>query len=456
MPKVSFHTLGCRLNQYETDSLATDFRRAGYEIVEFGEKTDVCVVNTCTVTDKSDRKSRNAINRAGRSVFDSESIEEATENGAENAVVVVTGCYVENNRELVEHNERVTYVVDNEHKNRIFDLVDGHFRGEIVHPNRNDGNRFGFGDARSGFHTRSTVKIQDGCDNFCTFCIIPYVRGRAESRPAPKIRYQIREMIDRGAKEIVLTGVNMGRYSYEGTTFTGLVESILELPGDFRLRLSSLEPEITGDGLIELIGHEKFCPHLHLCLQSGSERVLLSMRRQYTAAEYRALTDSIRDRYPDFNLTTDILVGFPGETEEDFEQTCRTAREIGFTHIHTFPYSIRTGTRAARMNNQISEKEKSRRGRIIREISDENKRSYRSGMIGTTETMLVERVRNGELSGYGEHYVPIVVPADAIDRSGCDGPGDTNGCKMRNTFLDVRITGIRDEKEPLLCGNPVS
>ena len=417
--KVAFRTLGCRLNQYETDAIATDFRRGGYEVVPFDSDADCYVVNTCTVTDRSDRKSRQLIFQTRRP-------------GA-NPVVVVTGCFVERNNGFLEDQPHITYGIDNDHKYRIFDLVDSHFTGETFDLSELTRNRFGYSDGREGFHTRATVKIQDGCNNFCSFCIIPFVRGRAESRDAVDVLDQAKRTVDSGARELVLTGVNMGRYEHGEVTFVELIARILEIPGDFRLRLSSIEPDFAGstEAFLDIIGHPRFCPHLHLCLQSGSERILLAMRRQYTAAEYRDLVEDIRKRHPRINFTTDVLVGFPGETEEDFDDTAMMARTVGFSHIHTFPYSPREGTPAARMVDQTEERVKYERAEVIRRISNENRLKYRESFIGARQKMLVERVDNG-LHGYGEHYFPIVVR-------------DNHESEWKNRYVSVRIDSIEKE-----------
>ena len=258
---------------------------------------------------------------------------------------------------------------------------------------------FGFTVAEKSFHTRSMIKIQDGCDNFCTFCIVPMVRGRAVSRPEKDILENIRQVIDLGYKEIVLTGVNISRYDHEGLNFTGLLEKILELEGNFRVRISSIEPEGFGNQLYDLFSHEKLCPHLHLCLQSGSDRILMQMRRVYTLPSYMNIVDQLRARFPLFNFTTDIMVGFPGETEEDFEATCKVIREVGFSHVHTFKYSVREGTRAARMDDQIPSKIKNERSIIVRNLAAENKLRYRKLFAGLTQTVLVENITGWNCQG---------------------------------------------------------
>jgi threonylcarbamoyladenosine tRNA methylthiotransferase MtaB len=421
--KIAFKTLGCRLNQFETDSLASEFHHAGYRLVDFEDKADVYVINTCTVTNQSDKKSRNLISQASHKPGD--------------ALVVVTGCMVNSQKEALENRDASTYFVENNRKSSIFPMVQAHYEGELLHPDSLDPDVFGFKPADTTFHTRSLVKIQDGCDNFCTFCIVPFVRGRAISRDFNEIREHVLKVLDFGYREIVLTGVNIGRYEHKGTNFESLVEKILHIPGDFRVRISSIEPDGYGDPFIELFQHPKLMPHLHLCLQSGSDAVLLRMRRMYTLSEFRSIADKIRQRHPDFNLTTDIIVGFPGETDADFQSTCNVVKDIGFSHIHTFKYSRRKGTRADRMPDQVPERVKSERSEIVRRIAEENKRRYRSSLIGTTEQVLVEKTGKGMARGYGEHYVPVGFPL---------------GQAEKNMIYPVSIKEISNGEAPDLLG----
>lgn len=392
--KIAFKTLGCRLNQFETDSVVTDFFKTGYEIVDFSAPADVYVVNTCTVTNQGDHKSRTAINQAV--------------NGKEGSLVVVTGCMAESQKHYLEGRGDISYVVDNKRKGSILPLVEAHFNGEILAPSLLKEDVFGFTVAEKSFHTRSMIKIQDGCDNFCTFCIVPMVRGRAVSRPAEAVLENIRQVIALGYKEIVLTGVNISRYDHDGLNFTQLLEKILAVEGNFRVRISSIEPEGFGAPLYDLFAHEKMCQHLHICLQSGSDRVLMKMRRSYNLASYIEIIEQLKSRHSLFNFTTDIMVGFPGETEVDFAETTRVIHEVGFSHVHTFKYSIRRGTRAERLEDQIPEKIKQERSLIVRNLALENKLKYRQQFIGKTQTVLVEKVsKSGIARGYGEHYVPV-------------------------------------------------
>jgi threonylcarbamoyladenosine tRNA methylthiotransferase MtaB len=392
--KVAFKTLGCRLNQFETDAVLTDFFKAGYEIVAFNEKADVYIINTCTVTNQGDHKSKLAINHAM--------------HNKQGSLMVVTGCMAESQKEYLEKRGDIHYIVDNKNKINILPLVESHFNGEILSPGLFKHDVFGFSLTERSFHTRGMVKIQDGCDNFCTYCIVPMVRGRAISRNPGDIIGNIKALINLGYKEVVLTGVNISRYAHGDVNFTRLLEQILNLEGDFRVRISSVEPEGFYQPLIGLFAHEKMCPHLHLCLQSGSDHILMKMRRTYNVLSYLNLVEQLKNRYPLFNFTTDLLVGFPGETDADFNDSCQVIRQVGFSHIHTFKYSVRKDTRAERMPDQVSEKVKQQRSAVIRNLALENKQNYRNLFIGRQQRVLVEKVSGTNMAqGYGQHYVPV-------------------------------------------------
>ncbi len=424
---VAFKTLGCRLNQYETDALVTDFSNAGYELVDYNASPDVVIVNTCTVTNQSDTKSRSVISQTVRK--------------AKNAVVVVTGCMANNFKEKLERQDNITFVVENSRKSSILTLVDSHFSGEIVHPDQLPQDVFRYEPVRKSLHTRSAIKIQDGCDNFCTFCIIPMVRGLATSRPVADVLESVRKTVENGFKELVITGVNIGRYEDGAVKFENLLTMILELPGDFRVRISSLEPDGFGDDFVKLFAHPKLMPHLHLCLQSGSDKTLLRMRRMYDVAQFRKTVKQFRAIYSDFNFTTDIIVGFPGETEEEFQQTLDAVNEFNFSHIHTFKYSVRKGTRAERLENHLSEKVKNERSLLVRNLSVENKMNYFKSLIGQKQDVLIEKITQGTASGYGQHYAPIRFKI-------------TNG--QRNTIQTVRLTElIGDDENCYLAGELV-
>lgn len=414
--------MGCRLNQYETDALVTRFHQAGYQIVDFGTQADIAVINTCTVTNQSDQKSRNTINHAAR------------KNPA--GLVVVTGCMANNHKEQLEANEKITYVVDNERKSQIVSLVDAHFKGEVVHPDSLAGDIFGFETVDQSLHTRTSIKVQDGCDNFCTYCIVPSVRGRAVSRPLDEILENIRRVVDNGFKEIVITGVNIGRYDFGKYKLESAIEKMLELPGDFRIRISSMEPDGFGPDFHKVFRHPKMAPHLHLCIQSGSDSILKKMRRMYSTRSFMDIVETFRKEMPDFNFTTDVIVGFPGESEDDFAETSRVVKEAQFSHIHTFRYSRRKGTRADRLEEQIEERIKAERSEIIRQISEENRLDYMSSMVGKTERILIEKVNDkGMAQGYGEHYLPIQFSAPL---------------RIKNIFQDVVLEKVNPADPPLI------
>jgi threonylcarbamoyladenosine tRNA methylthiotransferase MtaB len=424
MKKVAFKTLGCRLNLYETDAIASEFSKNDYQVVDFGDDADIYVINTCTVTNQSDQKSRQVINHARK-------------QNAE-ALTVVTGCMATNYKEKLKENDRIDYVVDNEHKTSVLSVVESHYKGQVVDPDQFEKDVFNFAPAKETFHTRSFIKIQDGCDNFCTFCIVPKVRGRAVSRPAEEVFNNIRQVIDYGYKEIVLTGVNIGRYRYENFDFEKLVEAILKIEGDFRVRISSIEPDGYSESFFRLFQNPKLTPHMHICLQSGSEDILLKMRRMYTAQEFETIASKLKSDYPGFNLTTDIIVGFPGETEDDFEKTLSLVKKIGFGHVHTFKYSVRKGTRAERMPDHIPEKVKSERSESLRNVAEEAKVDYRRSFIGKTQKVLVETINGqGFARGYGENYIPVLIRHKKLNR---------------NNFYTVKITGIELNDEPILIG----
>lgn len=414
MVRVAFKTLGCRVNLYETDALASQFKAAGYEVVENEDDADIYIVNTCTVTNQSDQKCRQALNQIRRS--------------HPTAVIAATGCMVNHRKQEMLASGVINFAIDNERKYSLFNIIDSFMKGEPVDPEGFDKDLFSYSPAFDTFHTRSLIKIHDGCNNFCSYCIIPNVRGRATSRCDKEIYENIREVVDHGFKEIVLTGVNMGRYRFQDVDFERLIENILKIDGDFRVRISSIEPDNFSDHFLSLFENPKLAPHMHICLQSGAENTLREMHRHYTAAQFREMCDRIKTAIPDFNITTDVIVGFPGETEEDFAESTELCREIGFSHIHTFKYSVRTGTKAATMPNQIPETVKTERSAVIRQISAENKLKYFNRMLGKPQKMLIERIMaDGTARGYGENYIPLRLKVKGLER---------------NTFVKVTLKDV--------------
>ena len=412
---ISFKTLGCRLNLYETDALASKFREKGFMTDDDFENSDaeIFVINTCTITNQSDKKSREYINRAIK----------------KGSFVVVTGCMAEQYAKKYLPYSAQVIVVDNKHKNLVYEIVEAHLGGEIVDMKNLDGDVFGFEAAKETFHTRSIVKIQDGCNNFCSYCIVPYVRGRAVSRPVEDILNNIKTELTFGFKEIVLTGVNISKYNYEGVGFEELIRKILEIDGDFRLRIASIEPDDFSDSFVDLFRNPKLAPHIHLCLQSGSNSVLKRMHRHYTREDFMVIVDKFRSIIPNFNVTTDIIVGLPGETDEDFNQTLDVAQRIGFGHIHAFKYSRRSGTLADKMDCQIDEKIKNQRSKILRDLSEQLSADYQKSFVGKHQRILTETIEDdGFVYGYGENYVRIKMKI-------------FDGVKT-NKFYDVEIIGI--------------
>ena len=396
MKTISFKTLGCRLNLYETDALASKFRERGFVTDGDFENSDaeIYIINTCTITNQSDKKSREYINRAIR----------------KGSLVIVTGCMAEQyaNKYLADHKNVI--VVDNKHKNMIVEIVEAYLNGEFSGVDSFKGDVFGFEPAKETFHTRSIIKVQDGCNNFCAYCIVPYVRGRAVSRPVDDILNNINTELSYGFKEVVLTGVNISKYNYNGVDFEQLIKRILAIDKNFRLRIASIEPDDYSDSFIQLFKNPKLAPHIHLCLQSGSNTVLKRMHRHYTREEFLATVEKFRKVVPDFNFTTDIIVGLPGETEEDFLQTLDLAEKICFGHIHVFKYSRRSGTKADQMPDQVDEKIKNARSKQLRTLADRLTQRYLAQMIGKPQTVLTETIENdGFIYGYGENYIRLKI-----------------------------------------------
>ena len=467
-PSIAFTNLGCRLNIAESDALAARFVAAGYRVVDGAGPADVVVVNTCTVTGQADRKSRNALYRAvrrdgrsgGRTGASTRppphagaaphaattASRHSRDRQASRPLVVATGCYVTAQGGVACDLPGVDYAVDNDRKSGIFDLVAAHLAGEVVDPAALPADPFGYRPGAQPLHTRATIKIQDGCDNFCTFCIIPAVRGRARSRPAPDILDEARRLLDEGHRELVLTGVNIGRYRWGEWSFSRLLEQLLDLPGDYRVRVSSLEPDPLDDRFVDLAGHERLCPHLHLCLQSGSDRVLLRMRREYDVDAYLLLVDRIRAvwrrRGVPAHFTTDVMVGFPGETDDDFARTVEVCEAVDFGHIHTFRYSPREGTRAARLPGAVPEPVKTERSTAVRALAAAGRRRLAQRLAGHRQRVLVEQVDGALATGYGESYLRIQT---AITTGRRPEPGEWHPVTVGGPLPDGRLAALPDD-----------
>lgn len=405
MPTVSFMTLGCKVNQFETETIEGLFHRAGYETVPFGKAADVCVINTCSVTALGEKKSRQIIRRARR------------EN--ENAIIVATGCYAQLSPQELAKLDGVRLVVGTRDRARIVELVE--------QAAREDGVIFDVGDimAADSFEdiplydtptrTRAFLKIQEGCENFCTFCIIPYARGPLRSRPLESVRREAKKLIDAGFKEIVLTGIHIGAYGRdlaENVTLADAAREILALGGLSRLRLGSLESVELSDELFSLLRDEpRLAKHLHLPLQAGSDAILHAMNRHYDTATFARLLENVRRNIPDVSITTDVIVGFPGETDALFEESLDFVSRMGFAKVHVFPYSRREGTPAARMAGQLPTSVKKERVRRMEEAAETAAKAFREQFLGKTEDVLFETETEGISDGLTGGYFRVYTDA---------------------------------------------
>jgi threonylcarbamoyladenosine tRNA methylthiotransferase MtaB len=424
MGTVAFVTLGCKVNQAESESMAGLFRRRGYRTEPGGRGADVIVVNTCSVTHLGERKSRQMIRKAVR------------ENPG--AVVVVTGCFAQLSPAEVGAMKGVDVVIGTQDRHRIVELVETAVQGrQAVFDVHEIGRDALFEDipvAEGTVRTRAFLKIQEGCENFCSYCIIPYARGPFRSRSLESIHREATQLGAMGFREVVLTGINLGAYGRE-TGGSGLVEAVrtvLSVPSIDRIRLSSIESLELGDDLIDLLaGESRVCPHLHLPLQSGEDTVLSAMNRPYTADDFKALAAKVRSRVPMLALTTDIIVGFPGETRELFEETLRFAGEMNFAKIHVFPYSKRQGTPAALFPGQIDEAEKKRRVQRLAELSNESGETFRRRHVGLNVPVLVETVGDRFAEGLTSNYLRVYVE------------NVNNGTEtIANRMIQVQLTGL--------------
>lgn len=405
--KAAFHTLGCKVNQYETEAMKKIFRENGYEIVGEHEFADVYVINTCTVTAVADRKSRQYIRRMKK--VNPESI------------VAVTGCYVQINPREVKAIDGVDIVAGTGEKHRIIDYING-----IASPE--GGNLESFVEmgpvASTDSRTRAYIKIQDGCNRFCSYCVIPYARGPVRSRPLDNILAEAEQLISSGCKELVLTGINTALYGMENNPeefgLEPVIEAINGLPGDFRIRLSSLEPAVVNSEYVKkLFRFDKLCRHLHMSAQSGSDRVLAAMNRPYNRQGYMELVKTLCAFDPCYGISTDIIVGFPGETEKDFEDSCKLAAHCGFCKTHIFKYSKRPETKAATMPDQISPQVKADRSDRLQRIASEASKAFfkmnlEEARRGRTQQVLLEEVtKDGRfISGYTGNYIRTYIPYD--------------------------------------------
>lgn len=414
--KVGICSLGCKVNIYEAEFVANILKENNYEIVDFEDKADIYIINTCSVTNESDKKSRKMINRARKNNKD--------------AIIIVMGCYSQLNADKID----ADIILGNKDKSNIVKLIEEYKTKNNKITKIYDLTKTKFEEMEiSKFtnHTRAFVKIQDGCNAFCSYCIIPYARGRVRSKDKASVIKEVTKLVNNGYKEIVLTGIHTGRYGIDiNTTLEELLKELVEIPNIYRIRLSSIEINEITPGIIKLLKENKvMAKHLHIPLQSGSNKILKLMNRRYNKEEFKNMITKIKE-IPNISLTTDLIVGFPNETEEDFKETLDTLNEIKFTKIHTFPYSRRNGTPAAAMENQVPPEVKKERVHKIIKLSDKDEEEFYKSNIGKTYDGVVEVHPNGEVIVHTSNYIPVIVE-DNLEN---------------NTIVNVKITSVDKKK----------
>ena len=434
MRKAALHNLGCKVNAYETEAMQQLLEEAGYEIVPFQEKADVYVINTCSVTNIADRKSRQMLHRAKKMNPD--------------AVVVAAGCYVQAAGEELKKDAAIDVIIGNNRKKDLVPLLDEYFAGKHVE----EDSLIDIGKTREyealhinkiADHTRAFIKIQDGCNQFCSYCIIPYTRGRVRSRKPEEIMEEIKGLVDRGYREVVLTGIHLSSYGLDldGITLLDLMVKIDKIQGLERLRLGSLEPRIVTEEFTRtLAGLRTICPHFHLSLQSGCDETLKRMNRHYTTEDYEARCRLLREVFDHPAITTDVIVGFPGETEEEFALTKEYLERIHFYEMHIFKYSRREGTKAAVMKDQIPESVKAERSDVLLSLETKMSEEYRKHYGDSVLSVLFEEITviDGKeyLTGYTPQYVRAALPV--TDREICS--------RMAGNIFEVQAEGfVTDE-----------
>ncbi len=435
--KVALHNLGCKVNAYEVEAMQQLLEEAGYEIVPFQEGADVYLINTCTVTNIADRKSRQMLHKAKKMNPD--------------AIVVATGCYAQTDTEKLKEDASVDLILGNNQKNRIVEALEEYEKEHekktrVIEINRTKEYEKLCID-HTAEHVRAYIKVQDGCNQFCTYCIIPFARGRVRSRSVEDILGEVRALAEKGYKEVVLTGIHLSSYGVdfkdENTNLLSLIQAVHQISGIRRIRLGSLEPRIITEEFMEGISSlPKVCPHFHLSLQSGCNRTLKDMNRRYTAEEYAEKCALIRKYYPAPALTTDVIVGFPKESEEDFQESYEFVKNIHFYETHIFKYSRRQGTKAAAMEGQITEAVKGVRSDKMLELHDRRAREYEESMKDKySEVLLEEEVEIGKKAYYLAHsreYIKVAVEK-------------TEKLKV-NDLLTVKTGGFLEEH--ILLGEP--
>ena len=431
--KIAFLTLGCKVNSYETEAMQALFVEAGATLVEFSELADIYVVNTCSVTNMADRKSRQMLHRAKKK--------------NPNAIVVAAGCYAQTADETAMKETGIDVVIGNNQKKKIVEIISSHMAG-IENRRLEIGKETEYEElslATQVEHTRAYIKIQDGCNQFCSYCIIPYARGRIRSRKEEDVLFEANRLAKAGYKEIVLTGIHLSSYGRptkeEREPLLELIEKLNEIEGIERIRLGSLEPRIMTENFVRtLCEYKKVCPHFHLSLQSGSDSVLKRMNRKYTTKEYTDSVELLKKYYSTPAITTDIIVGFPQETEEEFLETLDFVKQIGFSKIHVFKYSRRKGTVADKMQGQVPEQVKTERSDKLMTLEAQLGENYRRQFLGSLQQVLFEEcvVVDGQICqiGYNERYIRIALKTEQ---------------ELSNHIKEVMITECAKEHETLFA-----
>ena len=418
--KVAFYTLGCKVNQYETNAMIQQFQEHGYELVEFEEKADIYIINTCTVTNMSDKKSREMLRRAKK------------QNPV--STLVAVGCYAQVGKEKLEQIPEIDLILGTNEKNNIVAYVEKYRkekkREEVVTDVMQMREFQDFGTITYTDKNRAAIKVQDGCDRFCSYCIIPYARGRVRSRKIESVVKEAEEISKKGVKEIVITGIHIASYGKDlpgNISLIHLLEALNAVPTIQRIRLGSLEPKLMTKEFIErLVKLEKICDHFHLSLQSGCNATLARMNRRYTTEEFYEVVTMLRQAYPNVSLTTDIIVGFPGETEEEFEETYQFLQKVQFYKMHVFKYSPRSGTKAAQMKEQIDGNKKEIRSNRLLELSDKNQQEQNKKEFGKVVEVLWEEYKDGYYIGHTTNYEEVKINTQE---------------QLENTITKVTITG---------------
>ncbi len=397
MKTVAFCTLGCKVNQYETNAMMQKMIEAGYEVVDFETKADIYIINTCTVTNMADKKSRQMLRRVKEINLE--------------AILVAVGCYAQVAKEKLEQIPEIDLILGINEKNDIVKYVEQASKNTYVSDVLHQTEFLDFGDVTYTEKTRAVIKVQDGCNQFCSYCIIPYARGRIRSRKPESVIKEITDVAKEGIKEVVITGIHIASYGKDFNTeyrLIDLLEEIQKVDGIQRIRLGSLEPTlITEEFVTRLKKLSKICDHFHLSLQSGCNETLKRMNRKYTTDQFRHVVELLRNAYPEVHLTTDVIVGFPGETEEEFNKTYEFLKEIKFYKMHVFKYSPRSGTVAAKMPNQIDGNIKEERSNKLIELSDENEKEYNQKYIGKEVEVLLEEREGEYLKGHTTNYMVV-------------------------------------------------